>query len=284
MNKYDIVKVHDDETLFSRYELERSKQIINYRTQTVVHGNQKDVRIYPVYPHTPKPKRGKRQYESKPSQKNLNDKKAHTYCTHIIDHNFTNKDLMVTLTYSDDALVVFEKARKDVVNYLRRLGAYLKRHNLGELKYVYVIEYDNSDEHKIRVHHHIVLSGNVPRDVCEEKWTCGFVNTKRLQANEYGFTALANYITKTKQSTGKRFATSQNLKRVPVFESDYKTSKRKAFDMHKNENYAIEQLQKMNKGYLVNDVQSIFSDISGGIYLVARLRKIPVTRKAKNQN
>ena len=67
---------------------------------------------------------------------------------------------------------------------------------MDDLKYIYVIEFENGEgRKKTRVHHHVIMSG-MNRDAAERLWTNGWANTRRLQPDEYGLEAPARYIVK----------------------------------------------------------------------------------------
>lgn len=133
----------------------------------------------------------------------------------------------VTATYSGKYLpATVEEAEREVTNYLRRVQYRRQKEGLPPLKYMLVTAYTTkrNSEKPVRIHHHIIMSGGLDRDVVEELWRkrkrkgqkkgdrIGFCNADRLQSDENGIAALCTYL--VKQSGGKkRWTSSHNLER-----------------------------------------------------------------------
>lgn len=138
----------------------------------------------------------------------------------LIHENFTRNDYAIHPTYSpgfypSDA----ETALKDRRNFILRLKRLYKRFGISEFKYVAVLEQGSSTG---RYHHHMIISGGVPRELVEECWGMGTCNCDRLQFSEQGVIGLSKYIVKSadssennelKKCTFKAFSCSRNLKR-----------------------------------------------------------------------
>lgn len=173
-------------------------------------------------------KRAKPKKVSRPAQDNLNDKNAKRYLLELLNGNFTDKDLHVTCTYTDKYLPeTADGANKLVRNYLRRLDYRRNKMGLSPLKYILITEYEMDVEGRFtkRIHHHIIMNGDIDRDEVESIWSqrikgstkhesMGRINADRLQADELGFQALAKYLTKAPKRK-KRWSASRNLT-VPV--------------------------------------------------------------------
>lgn len=199
-----------------------------------------------IYPYTKtqqelnrRGKRARKQKESAPKQKNLNDKNARRYLTQLVNTNFTNKDYHVTATYKDKFLPEsIEEAEKEVANFLRRINYRRKKAGLPAQKCVVVNEYTTGkdNEKPVRIHHHIVMSGGMDRNLIEDLWSkrkkkgeskgdrIGYVNADVLQPDENGLAAICVYLTKTQGK--KRWSSSQNLEKPMSITNDSKYSRR----------------------------------------------------------
>jgi len=234
--------------------------------------------IYPVWLHREEAARAKREIGSRQAQKNLNDKNAKKTIIRKINTNFTDKDIAVDLTYKGMAPNE-EQARRDIQNYIRRVKDYRKKHGLPDLKYVYVIEFDDTENSQKRIHHHLIMS-SMDRDVVEKLWGKGYANSRRLQPNEFGLEGIARYITKDPRGN-KRWCASRNLENPKITVADYKITKRKVEKIARNENCASDIFQQLYKGYVFNDINIKYSDFVSGAYLYVRMRRedISITKR-----
>ena len=242
-----------------------------------------EVEAYPLWLNA-RGGRGKKNNESRKAQSNLNDKNAVKHVIRLVNTNFTKEDMWATLTYSDGRLPADpEQAKKDMQNYIRRLKRYIKKHDLPELKYVYVTEYENDEKKgKKRIHHHMIMNFS-DRDVAEELWNGGGrTQTRRLQPDEFGLEGLTRYITKDKKGT-KRYTPSRNLKQPKVTIADSKLTRRKAEKIATDQVLVNEFFEKMYKGYHFNDIQVKYSKFVSGAYLYVRMKRIdnPVKQKRR---
>lgn len=202
-----------------------------YREKKIISGQIVEIEIYPISLREKKQSRKKKAKESQPKQKNLNDKNAKKHFIRIVNTNFTDKDIVIHLTYSDDKLPKDpEQAKRDAANYIRRLNHYRKKNKLSAIKYIIVTEYhepDLNDKRKrVRIHHHIIMSG-MDRDIAESFWRRGRANADRLQQDEFGFEGLARYLSKDPQGN-KRWTGSKNLVKPKYCDpNDCEYSKRK---------------------------------------------------------
>lgn len=194
--------------------------------------------------------RRRRERVSAPKQKNLNNKRARRYFTQLLNTNFGAGDYHLSVTYSPGRLPgTMEQAKRDAVNYLRRIDRRRKKNGLPPLKYVLVTE---GTEKKltgklIRLHHHIIVNGGLSRDDLELMWTderinwkraetdrtyrngiksIGFANCDNIQPGENGLEAMAKYLTKDPAGK-KRWSCSQNLEKPVAVKNDHKYSVRK---------------------------------------------------------
>lgn len=252
-----------------------------YREKRIYSGDILEIEIYPISKSERKQKRKQKEKESLKKQKNLNDKNAKKHLTRLLNTNFTDKDLSITLTYDIEHLPsTEEEARKDVKNYLRRLKNYRRKNGLEELKYIAVIEYKEQldDKKAIRLHHHIVTNGGVDRDIAETLWKKGRINADRLKADNFGYEGLARYITKDPKGN-KRWTQSRNLKQPTIKVNDYKYSGRKVYEIaREGENGRFEA---SHKGYSINDYKVEVNAITAYIHLYIKMKKTN-NRKVSN--
>ena len=153
--------------------------------------------------------RKKKAIKSSEKQKVLNEKNARLKVSRLINANFGKNDLFITLTYAG-AEPTLEQAKKDLVNFMRRVKHYRKRNVLSDVKYIAVTE----NEEK-RVHHHIIMT-SMSMDILTELWTSGKTIVSKL-TDDKDYIGLANYITKEgKKEYARKWTQSRNLERPTV--------------------------------------------------------------------
>lgn len=265
-----------------RIEKLRDKQISKYRTKTIKSGDMLEIEIYPINTALATGKRMKKN-TSRGAQQNLNNKNAQKNLIRIVNANFTKDDIWITLTYDNAHLPAdLDQAKKDMTNYIRRLQRYIKKHDMDELKYVYVTEYAESDTKK-RVHHHMILNFK-DRDAAEMLWkNGGRTQTRRLQPDDFGLTGMVKYIMKQKRNAHvKRYTPSRNLKKPKITVADNKITRRRAEKLAREQVVAEEVFQKMYKDYCFKDIEVKYSHYVSGAYIYVRMSKInPVQQKRR---
>ena len=300
--EYDYESIYNKELLGEESieecieQLKRSGKAYGYVVKTIQSGDMLESEIYPLYRKRKQiPKREIQETkESRMAQIKLNWKNTVKYVVRLINTNFKQNDYFVTLTYKDGYLPNEERAKKDIKNYMARLRRYARKNKLPELKYIYSIEFIAEDERgrtkKIRVHHHIIMNSIIPRELVEDIWGKGRADAKRLQADEFGFEGVARYITKkcklhqcnkeeqTEDNGIKKFektwVSSTNLKKPTINKATTKLTRRKAEYMAKNQNQLKELFEQLyNNKYIYNDSTTYLSDITGGFYIYARMRR-----------
>ena len=243
-----------------------------YREKKYTCGEYLDVFIYPVF-ETGKHRGGKwaKRKPSTEAQKKLNQRHREEKMTRQLHANFTPEDLELHGTYkvqpeSDAA------ALRDRSNFLRKLQRYVKKHGLGEVKYMGVTERGKRGG---RYHHHFTIhvEKGIDRDVLEKLWTetegHGYANTKRLQFNEEGLVGLGKYISKS--PIGYRaWTASRNLVDPPPKKRDERISGRKARELAKNIQDGT-QFERLYPGYLCAKAETWHNDVNGGCYLKVSL-------------
>lgn len=188
----------------------KSKGRFFIRTQKYVCGDYMDIDIYPVFR-----KRGKRGKKCKPSteiQRKLNKRNAEKRLVRLAHLNFTEQDIALTLTYDIEPESP-EEAQRILYNFFQRIKRNRKKAGLSELKYISVTEQGKKSG---RLHHHVIMSGGLDRDLVEKVWGRGYANSRRLQFGADGISGLVHYITKG-NLLYRGYNCSKNLdKPVPV--------------------------------------------------------------------
>lgn len=272
------------------------------RTKTIRAGQALEVECYPLIKINHDAEREKLRRKSTKAQENLNLINARKKMRRLLETNFTEKDISMTLTFDygfvdrgqenmQDLMAAFEKmdvpmddqqARKYIKNYLARVRRMMKKR--GEdpknLKYLYVIESTKEPRDEdinalpMRYHYHMVISApGLSRDDLESCWPYGYANADRLQMRD-GLEALANYITKQRRFF-RRWAHSKNLKQPDIRISDRKISRRRAALVAMDvQAYGREIFEKLYPGYVcTNDPMVRYSDFVAGAYIYARMLK-----------
>ena len=209
----DYECLFDVENEITIADLLRHDDVLRYRTKTITSGKMVECEIYPIWKNGSEVKKA-RNCRTPEAQKNVNDRNAKKKLIRKLNTNFTESDVACHMTYARETPDL-EQARKDMQNYIRRIRDYRKKNNMPELKYVYVIEYDDGTTGNTtkRIHQHLVMSG-MDRDIAEHMWTLGRANCDRLQPDEYGLEAVARYMIKDPKGK-KRWSGSKNLD-IPI--------------------------------------------------------------------
>lgn len=114
-----------------------------------------------------------------------------------INHNFGPGDLWVTLTYSE--ILPVEEAMETIARFKRSLRGLCRRRGI-ELK---MIESTGIGERSGKPHHHIVLSGEVTRDMLLRYWPEHQVHQEVLWSDG-NYRRIANYMLRNAQQTKDR--------------------------------------------------------------------------------
>lgn len=237
------------------------------REKRIYSGDMLEVEIYEISNKERAKSRRRKIRESSLAQKNLNEKNRKKHLARLLNTNFTDNDIHLTLTYTQANLPdTKEKAERDIRNFLRRIRRYRKKQQLTELKYIAVIEWKGADGRANRAHHHIVMNGDMPRDEVEKIWKAGRCNSSRLQADHEGFAGLARYLTKERKS-GKRWMQSRNLQQPRVAINDWKYSRAKFYRM------VPEDIAKQFQAYRISKFEKTCNEITGENGISALFRR-----------
>ena len=165
--------------------------VLHQRTRTVKAGPMVYVDCYPVWDtaHARAANTEAKKEAHAKAQKRLDAKRRELKVEQLTNANFGAQDLILTMEYPLNRQPESgEKAKADIVNYLRRVNYARTKRGLLPLRYIYVTEWTQSEKYGLRWHHHVIMSGDgMTREEVEEKWTSrhkGFCNTRRAQPNE----------------------------------------------------------------------------------------------------
>lgn len=237
------------------------------RESVYVCGDYMEADIYPVF-QAP----GKRRAKCKPSsavQEKLNQRNAERKITRIAHANFTQEDVAVHLTYETPPESL-EQAQRDLYNYLRRVKRRMKKQGI-ELRYISCTELGKKSG---RVHHHVIMSGGLDRDVLEEIWGKGYANSKRLQFADDGITGLTRYIAKDRLFY-KRWNGSRNLIRPEPVVRDGAVTLDELDRMEEaiEEKRGWEYFQDRYEGYELIEATCVRNEINRGSYIHVDMRR-----------
>ena len=288
------------------------------REQHIKSGKFLEVKFYPVFADgTPIP-RGPKKKKSTKAQKDFNDRQAIKNFVRIINANFDETDLLAHLTYlPENAPQSEEEARRDMVNYIRRVKtlrkrecdrivALLKKQPDNEdlkarkkklkapFKYAYsveVVEYKSGPKKGTKNYHfHLFMTGwgGRDRDEAEHLWTKGErCNCDRFRPRIFGPEASARYVAKSPAGI-RRFSCSKNMDK-PVIEppKDGKVTARDVERMVKQRSDDRNYWERRHRGYeflgFENSPENCYNEYNGYYYLTVKLYKkeSPYSKKTR---
>lgn len=246
---------------------------MGYRTATIKAGPRLEAEVYPIFGRAEERRaRAAKANITPEKQQRLNEERARRHMIRLVDANFTEKDIHLTLTYPADRMPEYSRARKDIRNFLLKLKRIRERRGLPELKYIYTIE-ENDDGRRKNIHVHMILNAGIDREELEAIWGKGYANADRLQPTETGLERLARYIVK-QQKNRKKWAASRNLIQPKRHTSDSKFSNRKVKEIAQDfRAVAKEVMEKKYKGYTFVKCSVYYSDVVDGVYIRCIMRK-----------
>ena len=251
---------------------------MGYRTQTIKAGRMLEINCYPLLGRSQEAKAREALRNRTPQEvQRANARRAERRIARLVNANFDRGDYHITLTYAGDA-PGYDRAKRDVANYIRRVNRARERAGLPACKYIYAVE-DVAEGRQVRTHTHLILSGGLPRERMEKLWGKGYANTLALEPDERGLEGIAKYLIKA-QSGRKRWIPSRNLKKPRERKSDMKLSgakvKRIAADA---ENLAKEVLEKAYPGHVLVACRVRWSERVDGVYISAMMRDVRQKRE-----
>lgn len=253
------------------------------------------------------PSRAPKTKPSTAEQARYNRKQAVKNFVRLVNANFETDDVYMHPTYCPgNAPYTIEDAKRDIVNYLRRVktrrAAELKRvtallaknpedperqaqkRRLEEpYRYAYRIEeeiYKRGEKRgQSNFHFHLFMTGGVPLSALEELWPLGVrVNANRYQPEVFGPEAAALYTVKEGQGALK-LGYSKNLNRpVSPKPRDGKISARGVAQLAKLHSDDAAYWEKRYKGYTFLRCYSRYNEHNGYWYVTAVMYKKEGTR------
>lgn len=165
-----------------------------------------DVIVYPISKGRENPAERKRAGRcSSELRQKANDRTSIAKFRRLMAQNFSPRDLVVTLTYSDAALPATpERARdKHLKPFIKKLRDVFREAD-RELKYMYVTEGLHGDH---RLHHHIIVP-DLPdlRPIVRNLWAANGTNVDFEPIWSRGYDIWAGYLTKEPRKTGRHRA------------------------------------------------------------------------------
>lgn len=266
MNEHQVTIDSDIVTFNNIDQILDARANCIYETKTVTAGTIREIEIYPLFMKKDIPEEF-RVKTTKKAQKNLNNKNAAKNFRRRLNVNFGKGDLYLTLNYaSKNRPKSYEEVVKHVRAYTRKLNyeymklqkkellqntknnKKVKKKKYKKIKYMYVIEI--SQEGKGKYHVHMVLSSELSMDLVEKCWKYGRRNNiRRIEPDEKHLTDLANYLSKDPKGK-KRWGCSKGLKEPKITRAK-KVSKKKIYEMDKDNSIIKDFMEKLNPGYKV---------------------------------
>ena len=146
---------------------------MGYKTRTWKAGERLEAELFPVFGRAKMSQvRAEKKNQTKEAQERANHARSIRREILLAEANFTSRDYFLHLTYKGD-VPSFERAEKDVRNFLGRVKYLRKKRGLEDMKYIAVIE---DGEGKKRIHAHMLISGGIHRDELERIWNSSTVS------------------------------------------------------------------------------------------------------------
>jgi len=256
---------------------------MGYRRRTTVSGPRIDAEVFPVFGRSQRGElRRARHQITREAQKRANDERSRLHLIQLVEANFTEKDVSITLSYEGEPPAP-DRVDKDIRNFIGRVKRARARAGLGELKYIYAIGGDEMPAAGYsgkRPHVHMILNGGIDRDALERIWGKGRANADRLQPRSDGLGGIAVYFTRQKQDRPekqgvRKWRGSRNLKQPVRRSRDARMPnnrvRRIAYDFR---NEAKQVMEKLYPGYIFQDCTVRYSDIVDGVYIRCVLRRM----------
>lgn len=270
---YDFNLLNDELDVNPHSLFARKVRSTIYATKTIESGNQFEIEIYPALT-----KQGKRKIrkENQEVYRKWNDTLQKKNIIRKINHNFKSGDLYGTLTYPKEIYPnSIEDAKKNMVNFIKRIKTRLKKKNidLNEFKYVYATE----KSEKGRVHHHFIMNSLLTMDEVMECWNKGgYHKISKIDYDaKFALTGLATYLCKEhsdRRKSEKRYSCSKNLDNPIVTRNYSKFSERKVKKMVSDEALIATFLEKEYPHAAFLDV-NVSRNKYGHVFIHARMTK-----------
>ena len=265
-----------------------------YREKIHRCGEYVEIDIFPVF----KKAKGGRRAKYKPTsdmQARLNQRNAERALVWLLNANFNEDDISLTLTYDKLHLpLTYEDAERQAKNFLRRVKRLRAKMNLDEIKWVMIPGAG-------RYHFHIVMNGGIDNKVLQRIWPYGYCNSTHLIFNENGIEGLAKYAAKQfeldevdifsmfdiNEETGevtekdgkaasrakgkRRYTCSRNIIRPETEERDGEISSSKVEELATMDSNSRAVFEKLYPGYCFSSCVPYYNSENGGYYLQVKM-------------
>lgn len=185
-----------------------------------------EAQIYPSFCHKADVPHTKKGRESKPSQKNLNDKNSRRYFIRLANINFGENDLWCTFTWDKEHIPADEAAAdRDIANFIRKINYRQKKAGRENIKYLIIPVVDGA-EHP---HVHIIMTGQgINRDELEGLWTKGErSNTRRIKPDkDFLLSGVATYMMNNRKGKRKWRGSKNLVKPKEPYQKLFKVQKK----------------------------------------------------------
>lgn len=272
---------------------------MGYKARTTTAGTRLEAELFPVYGRAKMAAvRAAKRNQTKEAQERANHARSIRRQIMLAEANFTSRDYFLHLTYKEAP--GFERAEKDVRNFLQRVKYLRKKRGLDDLKYMCVIE---DGEGKKRIHAHMLISGGIHRDELWQIWNKstvsggGIIKAEPLDT-ENGLEGAVVYMAKELWAKGYRnnpeedeidgiarymvnhvtrkrsWRNSRNLKTPHVSTCASKFSNRKVKMVARDFRVtAREIMEKTYPGYKFIQCAVYYSDVTDGVYIRSVMRR-----------
>lgn len=264
-----------------------------YREKIYRCGDYIDVQVFPVFAKG-NTRRKKRAKPTSEMQARLNQRNAERALIRLLNANFTERDISVTLTFSDEHLPeAYEEAERRAKNFLRRVKRLRVKRDMSELKYIIIPGGG-------RFHFHIPMNGGIDTKELQALWPWGYLNVVHFEFNESGLEGHARYVASqyeedqyggedlltmygvdeetgevsetSKRVKGKRrYSCSKNIVRPEAEERDGRLSAQRVEDMATVDSYSRAVFEKLYPGYCFCSCVPYYNQENGGYYLEIRM-------------
>lgn len=234
--------------------------MIVIREKIVDSGKYREVLIYPFFGDHKKKRSAKKQASTQ-RQVRANHVTAQKKLARILNANFKPGDVRVELTYKDEFYPTsIEDSQRKMKNFLRRMKSFRRKAGRSELKYVFVTEIGRTFG---RIHHHVVMSGNISKEEVHKIWGQGSVRIDKLKFGPTGLVDLAYYLTKD-PIMKKHWIGSRNLNKPIQTVHDDRISQR---DLNRWTCLGWDERQQLTMrygdGYVMSLYEHHFNELTG---------------------
>lgn len=217
---YDYDAAFTDE-IREKEKIQKAPSGSIYALKEIRAGTQLELEIYPEFRKMSEvpPEGRKKKKDNSKAQRDLNDRNARKHLERLVNTNFKEGDLWITLTYDEEHLPEdMDEALRNMQKWIKRVNYQRKKRGLPPAKYIYVTEH--SEENEVRWHHHIIMDGMMDRDTVEACWKIRSRNqVRKIVPDDDGLTGMAKYITKDgykRKKNERRWNASKNLEQPEI--------------------------------------------------------------------